>query len=289
MISEFILFIHRGVSWYLHYAIIQARYYHPDARIAVITDEEPTRELTHDAEVHRLADYWIGAAGFEALPGSQGLASHDLFRLQRWFVVRDFLRKHGPARTICLDSDVLVYSPLFRDFDRIGERTLGVVGLRDPAMSLVPNAAVVERICARIESAGREAGGLPAEPREVPRLSIPASRRFPAPARHASFYLDDGETLDLSIPSDDAVYDTSIQEDEGFRFREGIKEITWVCSEPWVRRADTGQAVRLKTIHCDGAARCWILRFFTAKDLCFLDGKTERTIPSITGAQPACH
>jgi len=281
MSSEYILFIHRGVSWYLYYAVKQARFYHPQARIVILTDEESPRELLQEASIHRLRDYWSSAAKLEKQLERLVSNSHELFHLQRWFVIHEFLSRHRPARTVCLNSDVLVYGNLFRDFQRMDEQTLGVVGYQSPSAVLVPDPSVVLHVCERIERLRRK------------ELSFiePCRGRFlqtrERGRERSSAFLDAVKTLDLSVPEDGSVYDLSIQESDGFCARDGIKEITWVCSEPWVRRKDTGEDVRLKTIHCKGAAKCWILRFFTAKDLCFWRERAAEEVRMLAGGAMA--
>ncbi len=277
MSEDYIIFIHRGESWYLYYTVKQARYYHPGANIVVISDC-PQERLVRYAEVHSIWDFWQGAEEVSSVYEHHSVNSpeFELFCFQRWFVIRDFLKSRAARRVIHLDSDILVYDDLFDDFSRMGGASLGIVGFQGAFCMLIPKPKVISDFCDRVlRLYGEERESLSSLYKEWTSKSeyVAVSDMH---ALHTFVAEHDLSTLDLSIVCGGSVYDTVIHESDGFDMRDGLKATEWNRGKPHVKRSASEEQVRLKTIHCQGDSKNRILSLFTARDLSFyLDKYTE--------------
>lgn len=287
MKDDCIIFIHRGESWYLYYSVKQARFYHPNARIVIISDT-PQAQLAPYAEQLDIRNYWGGAEEFAAIYQHHSVNSRDfeLFCFQRWFVIRNFLQSYQPARAIHLDSDILVYDDLFKDFARMEGKALGIVGFQGPFSMLIPNHEIVARFCTRIMRLFRE------ERSSLKRLYAEWTKENPhvavsdMHALHTFISANHLATLDLSVPYEGSVYDTVIHASDGMAMQQGIKAIAWIGGQPHGRKKNSREPVRFKTLHFQGAAKNRILDFFTRKDLSYWGGKLRNKARAISKLRP---
>ncbi|MDD5200099.1 MAG: hypothetical protein PHC88_09880 [Terrimicrobiaceae bacterium] len=289
MSSDCIIFVHKSESWYLYYTVKQARYFNPTARIVLITDA-PQKKLRPYAEIHDISEYWEGASVMEEIyeHNSPFTREYEIINFQRWFVVRDFLRRNKVDRAIYVDSDLLVCDDLFRDFDRMGEASLGIVGVQGPFTTFIPNADVISSFCDFITHLYRnEKASLTEQYREWQKVTTDVSVTD-MHALHTFISRMGLKTLDLSVFHDESVYDTAVQDSDGLKLRNGAKDIQWIDGRPSVQRIDSSEMIRLKTIHCQGAAKGMILKLFTAKDFSYyrdkvafkMDDLAKRLVPS---------
>lgn len=267
MRNDCLIFVHKSESWYLYYTVKQARYYNPDARIIVITDC-PQEKLAPYAEIHNIAEYWDGAAMMETIyqHNSPFTREYEIINFQRWFVVRDFMRRNSVPRAIYVDSDVLVCDSLFPDFDRMNGAALGIVGYQGPYTMLIPDMKVVADFCDFIEFLYREEGELLTAQYNEWKKVTPNVSVTDMHALHTFVSRRGLRTLDLSRIYKGAIYDTIVQESDGLKLRDGAKDVRWIGGYACVERTNSTETVRLKTIHCQGAAKGLILKLFAAKD-----------------------
>lgn len=119
-----IFFIHTGYSPYLEFSIRQAAISSPDSRIFLLGDHSNDRfaNITHV----NMRDYFSSAKDFGDIYSHMSTNPHDyeLFCIQRWFVLNEYLRDTGITRFFVCDSDVMLYEDIniiadrdFRDRD----------------------------------------------------------------------------------------------------------------------------------------------------------------------------
>ncbi|GAB3505749.1 hypothetical protein GCM10027341_37860 [Spirosoma knui] len=124
MTAPALVILHRGDPYYLKYCLYQARHTNPDSTIYLIGDESNGhyKGIHH----HLTSTYWTSAAEFTDAYvhlSSRGY-EYELFCIQRWFVLLDFMRAHQLERCVHLDSDVLLYDNLHRTGDWLGHDIL---------------------------------------------------------------------------------------------------------------------------------------------------------------------
>jgi hypothetical protein len=272
MKNDLLIFVHKSESWYLYYTIKQARYFHPNARIVLITDC-PQKNLRGYAEIHDIYQYWEGARTMEDIydHNSPFTREYEITNFQRWFVVRDFLRRNPSDRAIYVDSDVLVCDELFEDFGRLNGADLGIVGFQGPFTMLIPSQEVIARFCDFITylyTDENERRSLTEQYNEWRKITEDISVTD-MHALHTFISAKGLTSLDLAKPYNGYAYDNIVLNSDGFEVRDGFKDIQWFKGKPYVKELGTGRQVRLKTIHCQGNGKSLILRLFAAKDLAF--------------------
>lgn len=119
-----IIILHRGDPYYLKYCLYQARYTNPDSTIYLLGDE--SNGHYKGIEHYSVDSYWQSTAEFTnsyVHLSSRGY-EYELFCIQRWFVLLDFMRAHNLERCVHLDSDVLLFDNLQRSNDWLGQDIL---------------------------------------------------------------------------------------------------------------------------------------------------------------------
>lgn len=263
-----ILFIHRSESWYLYYAVKQARKWNPHAHIAVISDH-PQPSLRGLAEVYAIQQFWPPAADFEKIYHHMSCNSvqFELFCFQRWFVMAEFIRQHRPERVVHLDSDILIYDELSTDFGRMEQHDLALVGFQGPFSLFIPRPALVAEFCRHITHLfTHEVADLEKMYRQWA-ASNPYTAISDMHALHTFVAKYQLRSLDLAIPHDSAVYDNIVHESDGYQLAIGCKALEWKNGQPFGRRLSDSASIRFKSLHCQGPSKSQILNFFTAKDL----------------------
>ena len=112
-----IVFIHEGKSWFLPYALHQAKSSNPEAEIVLLGEKVPYAQVT--------------STGFEILQGTQleidfrksyvhlntNPESFELICFVRWFYLLQYMELNKVDEVFCFDSDVLLYSSVAELFD----------------------------------------------------------------------------------------------------------------------------------------------------------------------------
>jgi hypothetical protein len=105
-----IIFIHRGDSWYLSYALNQAKKTNPSANIVLLGDESNSKYaniIKHDL----ISSYFYTADSFSKIYKHYSTTNynHELFCIQRWFVWLEYMKIHNLENAILPDTDVLIF------------------------------------------------------------------------------------------------------------------------------------------------------------------------------------
>lgn len=106
-----IVFIHRGKSWYLPYAVYQAKRSCPASGITLLSD---CINLTGINNVHFKNITNPDLLNFEKnfVYMSSNPRDFELFCWLRWFYLREYMHKNHLQSVLYLDSDVLIYSSI---------------------------------------------------------------------------------------------------------------------------------------------------------------------------------
>lgn len=116
-IEKVIVFIHRGNSWYLPYTLWQCKATNPGATIYFIGDKQTThfpKWVEHiDIEAYKEA----GNELRKVYNHKSNLgAEFELMCIERWFILSAFMTAHNIDKCIYLDSDILVYKDLSKQY-----------------------------------------------------------------------------------------------------------------------------------------------------------------------------
>lgn len=108
-----IIFIHKGSSWYLPYAINQAAFANPTAKISVLGSPKDSKYHNTFPIFDYQSDY---SKRFTRVYEHRSSNCYDFecFCWLRWFYLRDHMRGNSLDHVWYFDSDVLVYESLIR-------------------------------------------------------------------------------------------------------------------------------------------------------------------------------
>ena len=117
---ENIIFIHKGDSWYLPYALRQCIKSNPSARVILLGDETNAK-YNNIVEHQLIEDYSLEADEFSKLYQHYSTSPYDyeLFCIQRWFIWLNFMRKHKMDTALLPDTDVLILQDISLYFNHI--------------------------------------------------------------------------------------------------------------------------------------------------------------------------
>jgi len=107
-----IIFMHRGDDDYLTYSLRQAKLSNPHSPVYLL-GKVTNRKFATAGIIHELMDYhMVTAQSFAKVYQHMHVMSYEynLFCFQRWFILRDFMRKRGMQSCFYVDSDVMLYT-----------------------------------------------------------------------------------------------------------------------------------------------------------------------------------
>jgi hypothetical protein len=109
-----VIFVHRGDSDYLEHSLWQAKQYND--RVILIGDS--TNRHFEGVEHFDMEGYLKEAELFAKsyVHLSPNPFSYELFCIQRWYVINEFVRRHNIERFFYCDSDVMVYCDMSKEF-----------------------------------------------------------------------------------------------------------------------------------------------------------------------------
>lgn len=112
-----IIFIHKWYSEYVKYALLSAKKYNDDSNIYLITDNIQKSQKDYWLDFVRyinLSDYVDGLEELKSkyIHLSNNIYEFELFCIQRWFIIKNFVEKNNIDIFFHADSDCLIYSNL---------------------------------------------------------------------------------------------------------------------------------------------------------------------------------
>lgn len=267
-----IIFLHWGNAQeclHLNLAALQARLWNPHSEVFVLADAAARATLTVPGiEVVPLEDYHSAAASFRRhyVHFSINQPEYTRFNIERWFVMRDFVRQRGLQRILHLDSDVLLYD----DVDAAGQQFEECdLTLSCPSTVRLPNSSghssyfnlrALDEFCAFVESTYADPARIASFDNRV------AARRTKGGVYNigdmfllASFSF----TTQLKIgygqhgqPEFDANFNYDIE--TRTKLADGHKRIEYRKGQPHGLRPGNEKAIRYATLHFQGQAKEWM-------------------------------
>lgn len=114
-----IIFIHKGNSWYLPYALNQAKKSNPNANIILLGDESNNKYpfIKH----FLISDYSKAADSFALIYKHFSTTNyqHELFCIQRWFIWLEFMQAHNLNSAMLPDTDVLIFQDIKKYYEKV--------------------------------------------------------------------------------------------------------------------------------------------------------------------------
>ncbi len=260
--SSPIVFIHQGAPValsHLNCALLQARLWNPERRILVLTDEDPQALLAVPGiEVIRPEAYGNGARELRAVYRHFSLNPEPFERacLERWFVLRDFMRERTWSDVWHFDSDVMIYRDLSEETQRVA--ALDFTLTRQSGHSSYFRLGALEKFCELILRSYQQepsTGRLQA----LDRALAEAQRRDRISDMFFITELSQDPSLrsaDLHVPQlGQAVFDANANADRTAAGEGVLREITFIDNRPHSTEDPAFPLQCYATLHFQGAAK----------------------------------
>jgi hypothetical protein len=119
MEQENIIFLHKGDSWYLSYALNQAKKSNPNANIFLLGDNSNNKY--YNIHHYNITDYSKNADSFAHIYQHFSTTdyNHELLCIQRWFIWMEFMQAHNLNSALLPDTDVLIFQDLKEFYNKI--------------------------------------------------------------------------------------------------------------------------------------------------------------------------
>lgn len=251
-----IVFIHKGDSFYLKYALANAKKFNPESKIYLIADG--TKEEFEGVEKLDLNKFTKYSKELEKLYVHKNKSNPEieLFCIKRWFILRDFMEKNKFQKVFVLDSDVLLYQNITEDSKNFSKYGFTLShGACAHAIFINSSKVLIDYTKLVIDFYKNKVGKVEYEPNgTITDMSfwrvLKGTNKFGV-----------GETTDII---DNSTYDAALLfEQKGILMKGGLKQITFNDLLPY-GKSIKGQ-IRLKCIHCQGPTKFYMKYYSNGK------------------------
>ncbi|MEO1377862.1 MAG: hypothetical protein AAFW70_27005, partial [Cyanobacteria bacterium J06635_10] len=250
---------------YLIYSLAQAKELNPGSDIFLLGDNiNKYLRFIHHEDFNL---YCEGAKEFEKIYTDKHMSSNDLlfemFCFQRWFILRDFMRKNQIKKCVHIDSDILLYANISEEQEKFDHSDFTVSRKGSGHNSFIKLEGIEEfcqflidfytkpSLFKILESLWEEKKSRPGGICDMTLLNQYYQRNTDKIA----------QTSDII---NDSVYDGNINASHGFEMHNGIKNIFWVDGKPFCRHLDSGKDIKFNSLHFQGKAKRLMKDYCTA-------------------------
>lgn len=274
-----IVLIHKGIVGrkkdnYLSISLRCAHKYNPRANIFLISDK--IENNFSFVKYFNINDYFDSAKKFVNLYQHFSTNSYDfeLFCIQRWFILRDFMKINKIDNCFYIDSDVLIFSDLFTEQQKFSNFSFTLSEGTCGHNSFWNSYKAIDDFCNFIENVYSK------KDFEYYKKMINFWEKYKISGNLGGvcdmtlfkFYKQKypnliGETTKII---DNSTYDHNIscvfQGDINFKNIFGVKNICWRNNLPYVKNS-FGELIKFNTLHCQGWAKKIMNKIFLKKKI----------------------
>lgn len=261
-----IIFIHNGNSEYLPYSLMQVKVTNPDAEIILLGDAQ-NRSYSKIVRHVISRDYFEGANNLAKHYRHHSTNGHDyeLFCLQRWFILLDYLKQHQISKCLYIDSDILYFGHAETNQQLTAEYELTCV-LKSPHTCFVNSIEGLEKFCkfilwhyttevgeANLNEYLAEHYAINGQAGGISDMTFFLKYKQSYPDRMLDLNQVFGEeTFDLTMDTAlDYVLDGN-----------GLKSVAFDNADrPWVFNNRLGKPIRFNTLHFQGHCKAYISQY----------------------------
>jgi hypothetical protein len=246
-----VIFIHKGYDEYLNSSVQQAKKFNKE--VVIIGDH------AHNCDnFYQLSNYFNDCDTFKSYYThmSTNHFEYELFCIQRWFVLRNFMRENKIPVCFYLDSDVLLYEDVTDDYKNYNHFIMSIIFGTCAVVSFISLEAI-ENFCDYTMN-------IYANKKLYPYREMEAFYKARASCGMAGGVCD--MTLirkfvyqfpnaigELTHPIDDKVYDHCVnQKDYFYEYHNGMKCLSFVNGKPYCANLITGKMIQFKSLHFQG-------------------------------------
>jgi hypothetical protein len=251
-----IVFVHKGDSFYLKYALANAKKFNPDSKIYLIAEgTTETFEGVTKLDLNKFNKY---SKELDKLYVHKNKSNPEieLFCIKRWLVLRDFIEKMKFSKVFTLDSDVLLFENITKDSKNYSKFDFLLAKGSSAGMTLFNNKkGLIEYVKVGLDFYKNKVGKVEYEPNGT----ITDMSFWKFLNRSKKFKI--GEITDIIA---NATYDAGLLIDQPeILMKKGFKQILFKDSLPYGKKKDG--LVRMKCLHCQGPTKFYMKYYFAGK------------------------
>lgn len=272
-----IIILHNGSQEYLKICLEQAKFTNPNSRIILLGDKRAQSIAPDYVEFYDTKDYFNDAKKFSKVYKHQSvnLYNFELFCIQRWFIINEFIQKNGIEKFLHLDSDVLLYTNFEKEniYKQIKDYDMTISNVSGHT-SFFNNKETMQELCDFIYELYANNSNFFKQFKENPDakniyyndLSIAKPMSDMA---LLYFFANSGEVNSLNTmlnPISNAYIDTNIRGDSNYASYKTVKQVVFDKSgRPHYlkKENDNITPVKLHSLHCQGPSKILMHDFCT--------------------------
>jgi hypothetical protein len=265
-----IIFIHKGDSWYLSYALNQVKKTNPYANVVLLGD---VHNLKYSKIINHefISDYFSKAASFSNIYKhfSTTNHSHELFCIQRWFVWMEYMKAKNIHSAILPDTDVLFFQPITQFIESLDSSFQFSKGTTNYMGFMYMKTKYLEDVCSFFESQYQNTKFV--SELEQAYLDYVKVNGHGGVSDITLFDRYEKEhpncTVNLEIPPlKNVAFINSLESKFYYLNKEGCVDVIWKRGIPYAKLL-TGEIISVLGIHCFGLQKEYIRKLYNGKGL----------------------
>jgi hypothetical protein len=268
-----IIFIHNGYSDYMEYSLRQAKYSNPDSEIILLGDKSNDKFdfITHI----NLEDYFSSASEFSEVYKhySTNPYNYELFCVQRWFVLKEYMKQNNIEECFVCDTDVMIYSNIEEALNPFKENDVALLKHNDESFLLgisFLKLDSLESFCSYTMNSYKSDNRVKEfEKRYLEIISKNTVGGISDMILAANWLHDtnDENYVNLAKIENNTTFDRHVGtpsqvEDDKYKFRHGRKVITWQNNFPHCYSYKYEKDIRFHLLHFQGPAKYLMAQFY---------------------------
>lgn len=250
-----IIIVHTGDSFYLEPALLQARKYNPDNHIYLISDNSTNH---YDFIEHvDISNYMASAENLAKVYVHMSINPYhyELFCIQRWFIILEFVKKHNFTHFLCIDSDVMLYCQVDDVFEKWFKYDMTLCLSEGPQYTLF-NKASLEKFCNYIYSHY-------AEEDKMNEVKEWHQHRGISDMAFFNYYTQQPniQVFNTAQIVEGTCFEFNMKIPQGFEMRGRLKKIYWKDGLPYGKEVATGKLIRFNALHFQGGVKHKLNRY----------------------------
>lgn len=265
-----VIFIHKGYQPYLEFTVKQAL---KNNDVVFIGDTDlPFRD--EKLKIEKLSDYSENVDEFSKLYIHLNTTPFDyeLFCFNRWFVLKNYMKKNGLSKIFYVDSDVLLFTNVNSEYKKYEQYEFTLLH-RSAATSSFITIKGLDSFCRLLLNTYRDKSSYTFRKMDshfrVRQSCGLAGGVCDMTALELFHYLDDlgggpGRVGEMMQIIDDSTYDHNINTpDNDFDYSNGRKNVQIIDGIPYVFNIKLNKLIKFNCLHFQGGSKNFIQNVYT--------------------------
>ena len=271
-----IVFIHKGYSSYMEFTLRQARYTNPESEILLLGDPANNRfDFVTHIHFEQFANLATAFKKYYCHMSTNTYA-YELFCIQRWFYLLEFVRHAKLDRFFYCDTDVMVYTDLhayFHGLGKVGQD--GILAFAESNRASASNAlwqvSTLEQFCDFIYQ-GYQSKKAITQARDYLERHVRNLGGISDMYWVEQFFKTRLDTVFcINEVHENKTLDSNINTSRGYFLneyqinRQGHKKIIWRKNKPYVYNLKLAKEIEFGLLHFSGSTKYKIPRCYTGE------------------------